>query len=569
MADFTSGEINNTTANGSALIKRGFMALEDKEWTKADGFFEQALNIDAEIAEAYLGKLLAELKLSAKEELMTYSRPFDENKNYQKTIRFGNEELKRELSEYSLHAKETSEKVRCENLYNLAVKNMNIGRFEEAINNLRPISNYKDAGELNEECTRLIEERRKEGVYISACNMLTNAKTADDALQAKAVFETIIDYKDSASKAMECLVKEDEIVKAEREKEKNKIDWQSIRKIWAIILVPIIAIVVIAVFHRCIVPEIELMNNYNKAEKLLDDGSLGEAYEIYADLEGYKDSEEMKEIIDAFNVKTIAAGGRHTVAVKEDGTVVAVGNEDAYSSGYSRYSGYSQSVKDWTDIEAVAAGFTHTVGLKSDGTVVAEGYSISYYKGVESWYDIEAIAAGSFHTVGLKSDGAVVAVGDNDNGQCNVSDWEDIVAIAAGEDVTLGLKDDGTVVAVGNNESGQLDDVENWEDIVAITVDYAGNPYGLKLDGDVEGSNSGDGVVAISGDIELKSDGDVKGGHRGESEWTDIIGISKHYHSVGLKKDGTVVAVGDSDINEDGELNVGSWRNIKVPEAFK
>ena len=43
----------------TALLKRGRMALEDREWTRADRFFEQALNIDAENARAFYGKALA------------------------------------------------------------------------------------------------------------------------------------------------------------------------------------------------------------------------------------------------------------------------------------------------------------------------------------------------------------------------------------------------------------------------------------------------------------------------------------------------------------------------------
>ncbi len=49
--------VSGTTA--AAQIKRGNMALEDHEWDKADGFFEEALNLDPECAEAYLGKLMA------------------------------------------------------------------------------------------------------------------------------------------------------------------------------------------------------------------------------------------------------------------------------------------------------------------------------------------------------------------------------------------------------------------------------------------------------------------------------------------------------------------------------
>ena len=50
----------SASTNTNALVKRGNMALEDSEWKKADDFFEQALNQDAELAGAYLGKFLAE-----------------------------------------------------------------------------------------------------------------------------------------------------------------------------------------------------------------------------------------------------------------------------------------------------------------------------------------------------------------------------------------------------------------------------------------------------------------------------------------------------------------------------
>jgi tetratricopeptide (TPR) repeat protein len=45
--------------NMEALLKRGRIALEDGEYEKADGFFEEVLNINAECAEAYWGKVLA------------------------------------------------------------------------------------------------------------------------------------------------------------------------------------------------------------------------------------------------------------------------------------------------------------------------------------------------------------------------------------------------------------------------------------------------------------------------------------------------------------------------------
>ena len=75
---------------------------------------------------------------------------------------------------------------------------------------------------------------------------------------------------------------------------------------------------------------------------------------------------------------------------------------------------------------AVSAGDYHTVGLRSDGTVVAVGEHGDGQCNVRYWTDIVAVSAGNDHTVGLRSDGTVVAKGLNDDGRCDVSDWTDI-----------------------------------------------------------------------------------------------------------------------------------------------
>ena len=59
----------SAATNANALVKRGYMALEDSEWAKADDFFEQALNQNAELAEAYLGKFLSKNRAMSLDDL--------------------------------------------------------------------------------------------------------------------------------------------------------------------------------------------------------------------------------------------------------------------------------------------------------------------------------------------------------------------------------------------------------------------------------------------------------------------------------------------------------------------
>ena len=359
-------------------------------------------------------------------------------------------------------------------------------------------------------------------------------------------------------------------------------------------------------------PERVLATNYAEAEALLNAGNFDDAAEAFAALSEYEDAAERvsaiyftkaqsllaagdntgaaiafgqagdyqdakQQSMDLWNTfavrETVGAGFSHTVGLKSDGTVVAVG-----------YNEYGQcDVSGWADIVAISAGSSHTVGLKADGTVVAVGYNNSGQCDVSGWTDIVAIRAGDSHTVGLKADGTVVAVGYNKYGQCDVSGWTDIVAISTGIFHTVGLKSDGTVVAVGYNEDGQCD-VSGWTDIVAISAGYY-YTVGLKADGtvvavgdnkygqcDVSGWKD---IVAIRvGGIHtvgLKADGTVVAvgdnmyGQCDVSGWKDIVAIrAGYYHTVGLKSDGTVVAVG---YNKYGQCDVSQWKNIKIPAA--
>ncbi|MBM6679763.1 TIR domain-containing protein [Pseudoflavonifractor capillosus] len=273
------------------------------------------------------------------------------------------------------------------------------------------------------------------------------------------------------------------------------------------------------------------------------------------------------------DIIAVCTGGRHTVGLRADGTVVAVGKD-----GQCR-------VSDWRDIVAICAGNDHTIGLRSDGTVVAVGTSLRDQCNVSGWKNIVAICAGDEHTVGLRGDGTVVAVGNNNCGQCNVSSWKDITAICARDSHTIGLRADGTVVAVGSNVPGSYN-VPAWTDIVMVCT---GNSHtvGLKADGTVVAAGNNHcgqcnvsdwkNIVAICAGgfhtIGLQADGKVvvagnnSQGECNVSDWCNIVAIcAGGFHTIGLQADGKVVAVGS---NSYGECNVSDWQLFSSVETLK
>ena len=104
-------------------------------------------------------------------------------------------------------------------------------------------------------------------------------------------------------------------------------------------------------------------------------------------------------------------------------------------------------VSGWHDIARIACGEEHTVGLKKDGTVVAVGNNDDGKCNVSGWTNIVDIACGDFITVGLRSDGTVIAAGENEYGQCDlIRDWKDICAVFVNNMHTFGLRKDGAIL---------------------------------------------------------------------------------------------------------------------------
>ena len=507
-------EFDKNTSAEAAFIERGFIALEDREFQKADSFFENALNLNPHSSQAYFGKLMVEMGVSKQNQIVTSSKYLNEYKNFEKAVRFADQQQKTVLLQYEEKVQQTLD----EQAYNKAdsllnKENPTESDYNEAAYIFNSISNFKDSKEKENLCYEKIEGIKKDNILQSGIDKEQSVvgDKKEKYREAIEIYKTIPGWKDADERLAKCKKYIKDIELAEKKEQKR----------WTIknyFIKPIAGLVCIAfvfslIFNGC---------QSHLAERF---SMLGLVF-LKADGTVLPIGSGQSGIYEWTDIVTVSTGGNHTVGLKSDGTVVAVGGND-----------YGEcNVSNWSDIIAISAGNHHTVGLKSDGTVVATAYLGEewLYNGqcnVWSWTDIVSISAGARHTVGLKSDGTVVATEyiDNDDaeyndyvGQCDVSDWTDIIAISADNSHTVGLKSDGTVVAAGSNGAGQCN-VEGWTDIVAV---YTGGSHtvGLRSNGTVVGVGSNN-----YGQCQL-------------TNWEDIVDITAGSHyTVGLKSNGEII----------------------------
>ncbi|NDI35183.1 S-layer homology domain-containing protein [Chengkuizengella sediminis] len=200
------------------------------------------------------------------------------------------------------------------------------------------------------------------------------------------------------------------------------------------------------------------------------------------------------EVNDGAMIQEVSAGGLHTVALANDGTVYTWGNNESGQLGYQTTGDYQDIPQEVTSlvektVEKVSAGGLHTVALVSDGTVYTWGNNSTgqlgdntteqknepqeITVGVNEGAMIQEVSAGGLHTVALASDGTVYTWGWNFYGQLGdgtseqknepqkiiveVNEGAIITQVSAGSGYsTAALASDGKVYMWGLNSWGQL-----------------------------------------------------------------------------------------------------------------
>ena len=349
------------SSNVTALLKRGSLALEDGEWSKADGFYEEVLNQEAECAEAYLGKLMAELQVRKQDALRDCAESFDSLNNYKKALRFANEELRASLTGCIEYINTRNENARLSGIYERAKKTMLDAKteyaYKEAAKLFDSIPDYKDAAALAAECREMAEVAGKDATLEAGKRTMTRTgdttgETIRNYQAAIKLFKTIPGWKDADESAYECERKIAEVkVKMEKDRIERERRIEAVRKeaerkakrdqkIAAVVLaVLLLAAAVYFAYTNILVPA----KDYEEAETLFAAGDYNGAAAAFEALGDYKDAAERVEEVKAAKLE---AEYNDAVALMNAGNIIEAYDAFMALNGHKDSTEKAESIYD-------------------------------------------------------------------------------------------------------------------------------------------------------------------------------------------------------------------------------
>ncbi len=594
--------------NNSALLKRGFMALEDGDWARANEFFEKALDQDAECGEAYFGLYLAENKLrssaefinsrltrtqtSRQEELEAcppsqeiegivnaylipgYFEPiaiqklFDFSRTYISCVKGRKLQLEKEIEFFKVNKNLIRAGQYAGEDFSVRFKQIQQDIFSKMKDRIAEAERDAEAqkNEVQQKYKCHIDTAKKkaktdfekfsqwrEKDYQDVLGQYHRAETSGDFRALSLKFEAFKGYRESKKLAADCREKADKYAQKERQ---DAIIWR------------------------------EAEEKRLAAEKAEADRIRREEEKRQADKARVQErARTIKRIAVLCTIIFLAVtaylvvfmvipGQKYETAHKE----IERGNYDSAISILQSISFYQDSAERVKEIQYKLAEKALADGKGYEAAIYfgqANTYKDANKRSRELWEDLgvyKTIATDEVYIFAVKNDGSVMANcrwPNEDDEQLQVENWTNIVSIAAGSSVVAGIQENGTVKVA----SFAKHDCTTWENMLTIDFGGYGITAGLRIDGTVAISTNSDdlkktvsswkNVISVDVGAEhvvaLCADGTVLAAGTGRSDygqcdvqgWSNVVAISAgSLHTVGVLEDGTVVATGRNDENQ-------------------
>lgn len=204
-------------------------------------------------------------------------------------------------------------------------------------------------------------------------------------------------------------------------------------------------------------------------------GQLGLGHEIRMGFTDYSIPVRIME-----DVVAVSSGNDHTMALTADGSLWTWGSNTTGQLGHGVLGmGFPEHVKPvriMENVVAISAGAFHSMAIRNDGSLWAWGQNSRGELGdgstqfrqtpVHIMNDVAVVSSGGHHTMAVANDGVLWGWGENTSGEIlddsiprhanPVQVVSDVVAVSSGNGYTVALFTNGEVWGWGRNAYGQL-----------------------------------------------------------------------------------------------------------------
>ena len=254
-------------------LERIFMLLEEGDFWRADNLCSQLLDQIPRCAEAYVGKLMAEIQIRKPEDFLTTDIPYTKSSNFQHAINYSTDPLRKFLmfapyENFYLRGNRMMQSAKSE------------AEFRQAGEIFKSISSYKDSSERFQQCSNSAEISRKNSIYDRAVSnaAMDQISTLKSAIED---FKSIPGWKDADQQVISC---NNRLQQLETKRKRNS---KNLLKFSIIICALVLGFYLI---KKCVIPPIKTNIQYQQAISLMNNKDYQGAIFAFELLNGYKDS---------------------------------------------------------------------------------------------------------------------------------------------------------------------------------------------------------------------------------------------------------------------------------------